>query len=94
MKTISARIPTDDSELFELICEEYQVTQSEAIRSIIQDFVAKTFESNPVHKHSPLSFGELKKVHSQKGSSQFYENFKVLNRKNLTGQGLKISNLY
>lgn len=93
MKTISARIPTDDAELFELICEEYQLTQSEAIRSILQAFVAKTFDSTPEpKKQSALSFNELKQSFFQENYNQFYEHFKMLNR-TTAKDNLKVGNL-
>lgn len=94
MKTISARIPTDDAELFELICEEYQVTQSEAIRSILQAFVAKTFDTAPhPRKQIALSFKELKNSFFQDNPNQFYEHFKVLNRTTAAKDNLKVGNL-
>lgn len=92
MKTVSARIPTDDAELFELICEEFQVTQSEAIRSILQVFVAKTFDSKPVSQ-TALSFAELRNANFKEEPNSFYENFKVLNRNPLAKQNLKVGNL-
>lgn len=90
MKTVSARLPEDDMELFQMICDEYHLTQSEVIRQLIQSFISQTFElegkSKP--KSSIHSFEAYQK---QKEIEKFYEQFRLMNKEKIKGTKLKIS---
>jgi hypothetical protein len=69
MKTMSTKLSRKDVERFQVICEENNWSQSEAIRFLIQSFIANSsrvdvFEKNEEHKET----------------QQFYEGFKAMNR--------------
>ncbi len=86
MKTISARLPHDDVELFQLICEEYQLTQSEAIRCLIQAFIRQIFDAEDQQLDSGSTGRQKTLVHDfehfqkQQEINQFYESFQKISR--------------
>ncbi|MDQ0338126.1 metal-responsive CopG/Arc/MetJ family transcriptional regulator [Caldalkalibacillus uzonensis] len=91
MKTVSARLPEDDVELFQLICEEYHLTQSEVIRQLIQTFISQTFEVEPQSKE--YSVHDFEAYQKQKEIEKFYESFRKMNKEKIRGTMLKIGNM-
>jgi antitoxin component of RelBE/YafQ-DinJ toxin-antitoxin module len=82
MKTISARLPEEDVELFQLICDEYNLSQSEAIRFLVQACINQTFESDKEnHAFKTLAtVRDFEAYQRKKEYEKFYESFKQLNR--------------
>lgn len=91
MKTVSARLPEDDVELFQIICDEYQLTQSEVIRQLIQSFISQTFEKRP--PSNQYSIRDFEAYQRQKEIEKFYENFRQLNREKIKSTPLKIGSI-
>ena len=91
MKTVSARLPEDDVELFQIICDEYQLTQSEVIRQLIQSFISQTFEKRP--PSNKYSIRDFEAYQRQKEIEKFYENFRQLNREKIKSTPLKIGSI-
>jgi antitoxin component of RelBE/YafQ-DinJ toxin-antitoxin module len=84
MKTISTRLSSNDAELFLSICEEYNLTQSEAIRCLIQAFISKIFNSNHSQVKELFSIQDFDAFKRQKETEKFYKNFKIVNQKELS----------
>lgn len=82
MKTMSTRLSSNDAELFLSICEEYNLTQSEAIRCLIQAFISKIFNSNHSQMKELFSIQDFDAFKRQKETEEFYKNFKIVNKKN------------
>ncbi|GGK17411.1 hypothetical protein GCM10010965_08090 [Caldalkalibacillus thermarum] len=91
MITVSARLPEDDAELFQLICEEYHLTPSEVIRHLIQTFISQTFEVEPQSRE--YSIHDFEAYQKQKEIEKFYESFREMNKERIKGTILKISNM-
>jgi hypothetical protein len=91
MKTVSARLPEDDVELFQIICDEYHLTQSEVIRQLIQSFISQTFEMEPPRKN--YSIRDFEAYQRQKEIEKFYENFRQINREKIKNTMLKIGSV-
>lgn len=84
MKTMSTRLSSNDAELFLSICEEYNLTQSEAIRCLIQAFISKIFNSNHSQMKELFSIQDFDAFKRQKETEEFYKNFKIVNKKELS----------
>jgi antitoxin component of RelBE/YafQ-DinJ toxin-antitoxin module len=84
MKTISARLSVHDAELFQSICEEYTLTQSEAIRFLIQSLISQTLELDYSQVKELFALPDFEDFQLQRETDKFYKNFKIVNRKELS----------
>jgi hypothetical protein len=69
MKTMSTKLSRKDVERFQVICEENNWSQSEAIRYLIQSFLSNSSQLDIFEKNE-----------EPKETQQFYEGFKAMNR--------------
>jgi hypothetical protein len=69
MKTMSTKLSVRDVEQFQVICKENNWSQSEAIRYLIQSFLANSSRVDVFEKND-----------EPKETQQFYEGFKAINR--------------
>lgn len=88
MKSISLRLPKDDVELFQLICQDYGLTRSEATRILIQSFISQTIgrDKQKNHVHNQYEVQDISALQKIKEVQRFYENFKLMNKRRKPGK--------
>lgn len=84
MKTISTRLSGSDADLFLAICEEYKLTQSEAIRCLVQGFISKIFNADHSHVKDLFSIQDFDAFQRLRETEKFYNNFKLSNKKEVS----------
>lgn len=83
-KTISTRLSGNDADLFLTICDEYKLTQSEAMRCLVQAFISKVFNTDYSQVKELFSIQDFESFQRQKETEKFYKNFKLSNKKEVS----------